>query len=186
MVIERTYNIPLRKEFQKAPKYKRAKKAVTALREFVVKHMKSSNVLIGPKLNLKIWEKGIKNPPHHVKVNVVKDEKEDVVRVELFGFEFKPKEKKEKVEKATGLAGKIQEKLGTTEESSEPKTPVTTKKDIKEKPKPAKESSDKDSVVKKTADTEKKKSSEKDSKKETDSKEKESESKKESKSDSKK
>ena len=54
--LERTYTIPLRREFQKAPKYKRAKKAVTAVREFMQKHMKTENVLIGPKLNIKLWE----------------------------------------------------------------------------------------------------------------------------------
>jgi len=129
-IIERIYNIPLRREYQKAPMYRRAKKAVIALREFVVKNMKSDDVLIGPKLNLKIWERGITNPPHHVKVTAIKDDKGQV-RVELFGFEFKPKEKKEKKEKkATGLAGKLQEKLGTTKEEKkeEPKEEVKSEK----------------------------------------------------------
>ena len=121
IMVERTYTIPLRKEFQKAPKYKRAKKAVAAVREFMQRHMKSENVLIGPKLNLKLWEHGMKNPPHHVKVTAVKDEKEDVVRVELFGFEFKKKEKKEEKKKATGLAGKIQQKLEASTGKEEPK-----------------------------------------------------------------
>jgi large subunit ribosomal protein L31e len=134
MTLERTYTIPLRKEFLKVPKYKRTKKAVTAVREFIQKHMKSDDVLIGPKLNLKLWERGIRSPPHHVKVNAVKDEKTKTVRVELFGFEFKPKEKKEKTPKASGLAGKLQEKLGGKEkEEPAEKTKVTTKKDIKEK-----------------------------------------------------
>jgi large subunit ribosomal protein L31e len=133
MAIERTYTVPLRKAFQKAPKYRRAKKAVNALRAFIERHMKSDDVLIGPKLNLKIWENGIKNPPHHVKVTAIKDEKDNVVRVELFGFEFKPKEKKEKKDKpAPGLAGKLQEKLAAKDVKEEPKEKPTTKKDIKE------------------------------------------------------
>lgn len=130
MAAEQTYTIPLRKEFQKAPKYKRAKKAVTAVREYVQKHMKTDDVLIGPKLNLKIWEHGIKNPPHHVKVTAVKDEKEDVVRVELSGFEFKKKETKEKKKKAKGIAGKIQEKLDATKKES-PKEIKSEKKELK-------------------------------------------------------
>ncbi|MBW2965304.1 50S ribosomal protein L31e [Candidatus Woesearchaeota archaeon] len=130
MAEPRTYNIPLRKEFQKAPKYKRAKKAVTAVREYLVKHMRNENVLIGPKLNLKIWEHGIQNPPHHVKVTAVED-KEGVVRAELFGFKFEKKEVKEKKEKPKGIAGKLQEKLGPKEEEA-PKTEATKKKDIKE------------------------------------------------------
>ncbi len=131
MAEPRTYTIPLRKEWLKAPKYKRAKKAVTAVREFIIHHMRNENVLIGPKLNLKIWEHGIKNPPCRVKVTCYED-KEGIVRVELFGFEFKAKDKKEaKKPKASGLMGKMQDKLGTKEDE-EVKTEATTKKDIKE------------------------------------------------------
>ncbi|MFH1064378.1 MAG: 50S ribosomal protein L31e [Candidatus Woesearchaeota archaeon] len=130
--ITRTYIIPLRKEFQKSPKYRRAKKAVNAVKGFMQKHMKTETVLIGPKLNLKIWEHGMKNPPGKVKVTAVKDDKEDSVRVELFGFDFNKKEKKKKQEKPKGIAGKLQDKL-VPKEKEAPKTPVTTKKDIKEK-----------------------------------------------------
>jgi len=118
-ITERIYNVPLRKGFQKAPKYRRAKKAVNVLRTFMQKHMKTDDVLIGPQLNMKLWERGIKNPPHHVKVTAIKDDKDNVARVELFGFEFKAKEKKEKKTKAKGLAGKLQEKLGATEKKEE-------------------------------------------------------------------
>jgi len=75
MALEREYNIPLRKEWLKVPKYKRAKKAIAGIKKFLVRHMKvddEKNVKIGNYLNLKVWERGIKNPPHHVQVNVVK------------------------------------------------------------------------------------------------------------------
>lgn len=72
IALERVYNIPLRKEFLKVPKYKRAKKAMKAVKDFLIKHMKSENVKLGNFLNVKIWEHGIKNPPHHVKVKAVK------------------------------------------------------------------------------------------------------------------
>jgi large subunit ribosomal protein L31e len=127
-ITERTYTVPLRKEFQKAPKYRRAKKAVNALRAFMQRHMKTDDVLIGPQLNMKLWERGIKNPPHHVKVTAIKDDKDNVARVELFGFEFKQKEKKEKKPKATGLAGKIQEKLGVGAEKKEEKAEAKEEK----------------------------------------------------------
>lgn len=81
-VLERVYVIPLRRETLKAPAYRKAKKAVTAVREFILRHMKSDNISIGKYLNLKIWEHGIKNPPHHVKVNAIKDDKGKVT-VEL-------------------------------------------------------------------------------------------------------
>ena len=60
MALERNYIVPLRKEFMKAPRYKRAKKAVNALKEFLKKHMKSDNVKLGKNLNLEIWKNGIK------------------------------------------------------------------------------------------------------------------------------
>ena len=84
IVLERTYNVPLRKEYLKKPRYKRAKKAVSALREFVEKHMKSNDVKIGKHVNNQIWARGIKNPPHHVKVVCTKDS-EGLVKVEMFG-----------------------------------------------------------------------------------------------------
>ena len=37
--IERTYNVPLRREWLKSPKYKRSKKAITGLRIFLIRHM---------------------------------------------------------------------------------------------------------------------------------------------------
>jgi len=97
-VLGRTYNVPLRKEFQKAPRWNRTKKAVKALREFIAKHMKSEEVKIGKYLNLELWKHGIKNPPHHIKVKASKDEKGKVI-VELAEL---PKEailEKEKAEK---------------------------------------------------------------------------------------
>lgn len=84
IVMERTYNVPLRKQYQKAPNWKRTERAVTGLRAFLIRHMKSENVKIGKELNDKLWLHGIKNPPHHVKITVTKDEK-GVVRAELFG-----------------------------------------------------------------------------------------------------
>ncbi len=106
--LERTYNVPLRKEYMKAPRWNRTKKAVTALRQFLAKHMKSENVLLSKELNEAVWKHGIKNPPHHIKVKAVKDEK-GVVKAELFGAE-KPASKKEKKEvKAEKKAAKVEQ-----------------------------------------------------------------------------
>ena len=110
--IERTYNVPLRKEFQKVPRWKKSKKAVTALRQFLSKHMKSDNVKLSKEINEKVWEHGIKNPPHHVKVSVTKDS-EGVVRAELFGM----KKEKKKVEKKPEV--KKEEKVEKVEEKKE-------------------------------------------------------------------
>ena len=120
-VMERTYNVPLRKEFQKAPKWRRTKKAVKALREFIIKHMKSEEVKIGKYLNLKLWKHGIKNPPHHIKVKAAKDDK-GVVLVELAEL---PKEailEKQKEEEKT-KEKEAKEKEKKTEEPKKEEKP---------------------------------------------------------------
>ncbi len=80
--VERTLTINVRNAVIKVPKYRRAKKAVTAVREFLEQHMKSDNVKLGKYLNLKLWEHGIKNPAMRVTVVAKKDDK-GVVTAEL-------------------------------------------------------------------------------------------------------
>jgi large subunit ribosomal protein L31e len=105
--LERIYNIPVRKEFLRAPKHKRANRAVSAVRMFLQRHMKSDDVRLGSHINLAIWERGRKQPPHHVKVTAIKGD-DNIVRAELFGVPVQEakKEKKSKVqtlkEKITG------------------------------------------------------------------------------------
>ena len=96
--LERTYNVPLRKEYMKAPRWNRTKKAVTALRQFLAKHMKAEEVKLSKELNEKLWQHGIKNPPHHIKIKAVKDEK-GVVTAGLFGAEKPASKKKAKTAK---------------------------------------------------------------------------------------
>ncbi|MBN1386150.1 60S ribosomal protein L31 [Candidatus Woesearchaeota archaeon] len=121
--MEREYNIPLRKEFLKVQRYKRTNKAVKAVKEFISKHMKSDDVRIGKHLNMKLWEHGIKNPPHHVKVLAKKDD-EGIVRVELVGA---PVEEKSEVQKKKFgaklrdmVAGKKSEKPAENKEKKSP------------------------------------------------------------------
>ncbi len=116
--LERTYNIPLRKEYLKVANWKRTKKAVKAAKEFLARHMKAADikdVKLSKEVNEKIWQHGIKNPPHHIKVNVSKDDK-GVVRAELFGAVEKEAKaaKKSKAEKPETTA-KIEEKLEAAE-----------------------------------------------------------------------
>ena len=96
-VLERTYVIPLRKVYQRAPRWKRTPRAVKAVREFIVRHMKADDVKMGKHLNMLLWKDGMKNPPHKVSVDCSKD-KEGIVTVEIVGA---PKEvKKEEPKKA--------------------------------------------------------------------------------------
>ena len=83
-VLERTYTIPLRREYLKVANWRRTEKAVTAVKEFLTRHMKSKDVKIEKSVNDELWKHGIKNPPHHIKIIAKKDEKGQV-RAELFG-----------------------------------------------------------------------------------------------------
>jgi len=71
---ERYYVVPLAKKgFEKVPRWKRSKKAMIVLREFLVRHMKpEGDVYIAQELNERVWENGIKNPPRKIRVRVTK------------------------------------------------------------------------------------------------------------------
>ena len=131
--MERTYIIPLRKGWLKAQRYKRAKKAIHTLQEFLKKHMKSEDVRLGTFLNLEIWKHGIKNPPSRVKVNVVKDDK-GVVRAELFGA---PVAEVKKPEEKKGIIKKIAEKVTGKETAKPVEKPAEIKPAVKPVEKPA-------------------------------------------------
>lgn len=128
--LERSYNVPLRKSFRHSAKYKKTPKAVRAVREFLKKHMKAEKIRMGMHLNEHLWKHGIKNPPHHVKVHVIKED--DVVKAELEGFEFKEAIKAEKKKKeAPTMKDKLAAKLGVKEAPKEEKK--EEKKKLEEK-----------------------------------------------------
>ena len=128
-VLERAYNVPLRREWLKVPKYKRAKKTIKALKEFMIRHMKSEDIKIGKYLNTEIWKHGMRNPPHHVKVNAVKND-EGVVRVELVGApEEKKVVKKDKPEAKKEVKGEAEPKK---EKTDVPKDETPAKEEAEE------------------------------------------------------
>ena len=135
IVLERTYIIPLRKKFRRAPNYKRTPRAVKAVREFALRHMKGKRISIGKYLNNMLWSRGMKNPPHKVKVDCTRDE-DGIVKVELFGapkenlLEEKKQGKKEDIkdESKEEVEIKVKEALGGDEE----KEPETAQKIEKE------------------------------------------------------
>lgn len=128
--IERVYTIPLRSEWLKAPRYKRAKKTVKAIKEFLVRHMKLydrdlNKIKIDPWINRAIWSRGIKNVPHKIIVKAIKED--DLVTTELISLprNFKSEDEflKKKMEKAKKkeLEGKkkAEEKKKTAEKAAE-------------------------------------------------------------------
>src|SRR3989344_1778138 len=111
--IEREYVIPLRVEWRKVPRYKRANKAVRAIREFLVQHMKVydrdlKKIKIDRYLNEAVWFRGIKKPPAKIKVLAVRDREN--VKVELVNYTEKLKFKKDREEKKIKGAEEAKEK----------------------------------------------------------------------------
>lgn len=130
---ERTYTIPLRKAFLRAPDYKRAKRSVNEIRYFLQRHLKSDDIKIGKHLNDAIWARGGKHPPSKIKVKVLKD-KDNKVLVELPQFEFDIK-KESKEEK--GKKQEVKEQLKEQKQEEQKKVDLSLEKNIK---KAAKES----------------------------------------------
>jgi len=79
--LTRTYVVPLGVVYE-APPYRRAKKAVTVIREFATRHMKARQVSIDVDVNELIWARGIKHPPRRITLEMVRDE-DGVVKVKL-------------------------------------------------------------------------------------------------------
>lgn len=120
--IEREYVIPLRKEWTKVPNYKRTSKSITAIKEFVAKHMKVpnrdlNNVKIDSYLNNEVWYRGAGTPPHKVKVKVIKTG--DIVRVT---FVQDPERVKFARERHVRKHMKVDKKVTVSEKKEEVKT----------------------------------------------------------------
>jgi len=94
--IERKYIVNLRQEIIKAPRYKRAKKAVRALKEFLKRHMKSDDIKLGKYLNEYIWQNGQKNPPTKIEIRVTKEDQKVFAELSSAPIEKPKEEGKEK------------------------------------------------------------------------------------------
>lgn len=152
VTIERTYVIPLRKEWLKVPEYKRGNKAVKAIKQFLVRHMKIydrdlKKVKIDIILNNELRFRGMRKPPAKIKVKVKKFD-DNIVRVELaeipkiiqYKLDREKKKKEEVKEKKTEEEKKkaVEEAIKKETEKKEPaeKKPEEeeeTKEEIKEK-----------------------------------------------------
>jgi large subunit ribosomal protein L31e len=132
--VERSYNIPLRKKTRETAKHKKTPRAIRIIREFLKKHMKAEEVKLGMHLNEHMWKHGIKNPPHHVKVHVIKED--DVVKAELEGFEFKELVKAETKKEPKTMKDKLEAKLGVKKPAAvEEKKEKEQKEEVKAEPK---------------------------------------------------
>ena len=123
-ILEREYIVPLRKKVNKVQRYKRAKKAVKVLKEFIAKHMKVEErdlkkVKIDRFLNNELWFRGIKKPVGKIKVKAVKYD-DGIVKVELVDIPDKVKfdidREKKRQEKVKPTKKKVEKKEEETEE----------------------------------------------------------------------
>ena len=78
IVDEKFYTINLR-DVWKAPRIKRAPKAVKVVKDFVKRRMKVDDVKISNAVNEEIWKRSIKKPPRKIKIRAVKDKEGQVI-----------------------------------------------------------------------------------------------------------
>jgi large subunit ribosomal protein L31e len=133
--LEREYIIPLSRQVMKVPIYRRAKKAVKTIKEFLAKHMKTENrditkVKLNKYLNQEVWFRGIKHPPRKIRVKVKKIN--GIVFAELADIPDKVKWQIEREKKQKEKTEKKEEKGQVAEEKKEEKT-EEEKKEEKEK-----------------------------------------------------
>lgn len=153
----RKYVVPLRKGWIKTPRWRRSKRAVDSLRNFIIRHTKVDNVRISNWVNEELWKNGGKNPPGKIEVNAkinkekIKDKKTNkevdvpVVHVDLVELpkriERLTKKKEARSEKIKKIAKPKEEKKGESEEKKETlKERVAKKIKKKEAPKEKKKS----------------------------------------------
>jgi large subunit ribosomal protein L31e len=127
--LEREYTIPIQRKLLTVPKYRRAKKAITIIKAFIIKHMNirdgdPKKVKIDHYLNSEIWFKGIKKPLRKVKVKATKNN-EGIVYVslaeepEIVTHTKKRKEKQQKTISAPTTPVKEQTKEQTKEQQKD-------------------------------------------------------------------
>jgi large subunit ribosomal protein L31e len=136
--IEREYIIPLRHRWKIVPRYKRTNKAVKAVKEFLVRHMKIRDrdldkIKIDKYLNEIIWARGIRSPPSKIKVLAVKEG--DIVRVTAVDLPNSIKFKKLRKEKVEDKAKQIVKKKKEEKPEEVEKPTVEENKEKKEEEK---------------------------------------------------
>lgn len=132
--IEREYTIPLREKCRSVARYKKTPKAVKSVKEFLAKHMKvadrdTRNVRIDRLLNEALWNRGIKNPLHKVKVKAIKED--GIVRAYAVDLTPSLNFKKLREERKSKEAQVIAESNKKAKQKEEKKEEV--KEEVKEK-----------------------------------------------------
>jgi large subunit ribosomal protein L31e len=126
---ERIYTVPL-KEAWNAQRYRRSERAMMVLKAFAKRHMKAETITVDTTVNEAIWARGIKSPPHKIRVKMTKDD-EGAVTITMAEVEAKPETKESKKElksKAKAKAAKEESKVeAKAEAEGEPKVEAEKK-----------------------------------------------------------
>jgi len=133
---EKEYIVPLRRKFIKTPKYRRVPKAIKALKKFIARHLKLydkdfSKIKIDKYLNEEMWFRGIKKPPHKIKVKVKKEQDKIIVELAEIPEALKFKKLREEKIKEEKEKKKVEEKV--EEKKEEEKKIEEAEEEIKEK-----------------------------------------------------
>ena len=122
--LEREYIVPLKKGILNVPQYRRAKKAVRILKEFMVRHMKVRDrdlkkVKIDIYLNNELWFRGIKKPANKIKVKakkidgIVYVELADIPEAVKYKMAWDKKQKNKTIKSKVKAPKKEKESVGT-------------------------------------------------------------------------
>ncbi|HYF99033.1 MAG TPA: 50S ribosomal protein L31e [Candidatus Saccharimonadales bacterium] len=125
--LARIYTINFSKAWL-TPKHKRTDRVINMIKEFAIKHMKSTQIKIDQELNRYIWERGKTNPPRKVRVRIIKDEDDQVI-VSLYEDILLDNESREK----SGEANKEDQENKDLENSDSDTNTKTTISDIDKK-----------------------------------------------------
>jgi len=159
ILVERNYVIPLRREWLKVPQYKRGKKAIKAVREFLARHMKVENrdvskIALDKGINEAIWSRGIKRPPQKISVRVVKFS-DGSVKAEFLGLPPKFKAEEEKLKKKLEKARKKEtEREKKKKEKPKPEVKPEEKEKTEEEKLSEEEKKEKEKMLHKTIEVE--------------------------------
>ncbi|MEM2873887.1 MAG: 50S ribosomal protein L31e [Candidatus Nanoarchaeia archaeon] len=132
-MVEKIYNIPLRREWLKAPKWRRSKKAISAIKLYLKKHTKVPNIKLSKWINEKIWARGGKKPPSKITVKVEIDKEKEIAKAELAELPEAAKRLAEKKKKQEEKAKKVEAKKPKPETLREETAKETAEKEKEEK-----------------------------------------------------
>merc|ERR1711865_1212430 len=86
-IVTREYTINIAKQLFGTTFKKRAPRAISVIKKFAQKEMKTADVRVDVKLNKFLWSKGIRNVPRRVRVQISRKRNDDEdATEELYSF----------------------------------------------------------------------------------------------------